>query len=173
MTLNLLNHNPGPQIYPTKSPWLSFVVRMRSALKLHIHTHQPNDIIKLILNTQAIATVLVSERSVPHSLKGSSNDLSESHPSPDPNRQYEQHNCPATELEPRLQGKGKGYRAQPQPLDTMVLSKQIQNYCKAKGNAGSGFCWDFVYGLCKIEVIRGACGFAHVVVLSFCKFNME
>ncbi|CAK9067147.1 unnamed protein product [Durusdinium trenchii] len=38
-------------------------------------------------------------------------------------------------------GKGKGYpRAQPQPLDTMVLSKQIQNYCKAINNyAGDAF----------------------------------
>jgi len=38
-------------------------------------------------------------------------------------------------------GKGKGYRTQqPQPLDTMVLSKQIQNYCKAINNyAGDAF----------------------------------
>jgi len=37
-------------------------------------------------------------------------------------------------------GKGKGYRPQPQPLDTMVLSKQIQNYCKAINNyAGDAF----------------------------------
>ncbi|CAJ1434789.1 unnamed protein product [Effrenium voratum] len=38
-------------------------------------------------------------------------------------------------------GKGKGYRnPQPQPLDTMVLSRQIQNYCKAINNyAGDAF----------------------------------
>jgi len=39
-------------------------------------------------------------------------------------------------------GKGKGYRynAQPRPLDTMVLSKQIQNYCKAINSyAGDAF----------------------------------
>eukprot|EP00933_Yihiella_yeosuensis_P061629 TRINITY_DN64465_c0_g1_i1.p1 TRINITY_DN64465_c0_g1~~TRINITY_DN64465_c0_g1_i1.p1 ORF type:complete len:349 (+),score=90.32 TRINITY_DN64465_c0_g1_i1:46-1092(+) len=39
-------------------------------------------------------------------------------------------------------GKGKGFRyqAQPRPLDTMVLSKQIQNYCKAINSyAGDAF----------------------------------
>eukprot|EP00933_Yihiella_yeosuensis_P020209 TRINITY_DN16256_c3_g1_i1.p1 TRINITY_DN16256_c3_g1~~TRINITY_DN16256_c3_g1_i1.p1 ORF type:complete len:348 (-),score=82.17 TRINITY_DN16256_c3_g1_i1:153-1196(-) len=39
-------------------------------------------------------------------------------------------------------GKGKGFRfnAQPRPLDTMVLSKQIQNYCKAINTyAGDAF----------------------------------
>jgi len=38
-------------------------------------------------------------------------------------------------------GKGKGrYGSQPRPLDTMVLSKQIQNYCKAINSyAGDAF----------------------------------
>jgi len=39
-------------------------------------------------------------------------------------------------------GKGKGFRygSQPRPLDTMVLSKQIQNYCKAINSyAGDAF----------------------------------
>jgi len=54
-------------------------------------------------------------------------------------QQYEQF-ASGTQDKGKGKGKGRGYRTQPRQLDTMILSQQIQNYCKQINNsAGDSF----------------------------------